>query len=222
MRGVAEKLLTGNPKLKAWESRGKTIHLRILGGGDMEFYEDFSAITGRYEPIPGFEEYYITEFGEVYSTKPVGIGKRHKLHKVLPKNPGKANKYFNVILCKDGVHYTKSIHRLVAESFVDGYFDGAVVNHIDGDNRNNIASNLEWTTTKDNIHKSYMTSGIGAVRNCLTWVLYNPNGEEVGRFAGNNLLKKYIKENDIDCSPETIVKYGESKGYKIEKVNCKL
>lgn len=50
----------------------------------------------------------------------------------------------------DGKYKTVSVHRLVAEHFVDGYFDGAVVNHIDGDKTNNISSNLEWCTRSEN------------------------------------------------------------------------
>lgn len=50
----------------------------------------------------------------------------------------------------DGKYKTVSVHRLVAEHFVDGYFNGAVVNHIDGDKTNNASSNLEWCTRSEN------------------------------------------------------------------------
>lgn len=43
------------------------------------------------------------------------------------------------------------VHRIVAKYFVDGWFDGAVVNHIDGNKHNNNYENLEWITQKDNI-----------------------------------------------------------------------
>ena len=35
------------------------------------------------------------------------------------------------------------VHRLVAEAFVPGYFNGAIVNHIDENPANNCADNLE-------------------------------------------------------------------------------
>jgi hypothetical protein len=45
-------------------------------------------------------------------------------------------------------HY---IHRLVALAFVAGYRDGLCVNHKDLNRNNNHASNLEWTTHRENL-----------------------------------------------------------------------
>ena len=42
------------------------------------------------------------------------------------------------------------VHTLVAENYVDGYFEGAVVDHIDRNPFNNKASNLRWVTQKEN------------------------------------------------------------------------
>ena len=46
------------------------------------------------------------------------------------------------------------IHRLVAEAFCFKPEGCNVVNHIDFDKRNNKASNLEWTTQKENVFHS--------------------------------------------------------------------
>lgn len=176
---------------------------------------DFSDIKGEYKQINGFDDYYITEHGDVYSTRPIGYGGSTKLRKLKPKNPGKKNKYYNIILCKDGLKYTKSIHRLVAEHFVDGYFEGAVVNHIDGNNRNNDASNLEWTTTRDNVVKSYSTSGLGAKRNYKIWRLYDKDGKYIETFTSHMSLKSYILSNNIDASPSQLIKCRNSRGYTV-------
>jgi len=178
---------------------------------------EFSEINGRYKEIPGFKDYYITEYGDVYSTRLRGAEKEPHLHKLKPKNPGKRDKYLNIILCRDDGQYTKSIHRLVAECFVEGYFDGAVVNHIDGDNRNNSANNLEWTTTKDNIRKSYITSGKSAKRNYKVWELFNPVKELLGVFYSHMELTEYIKSNNLDTSPTQLVKVGNSRGFTVNK-----
>lgn len=180
---------------------------------------EFEDIKGRYKQIEGFEDYYITEFGDVYSTRPLGAGKEHKLRKLKPCEPGRSDKYLNVKFNVNGLQKTEMIHRLVAKYFVDGYFDGAVVNHIDGNNRNNRADNLEWVTVKDNVHCSYKTSGIGATRNYKLWELISPEGKSLGVFVGNNNLQKYVIENGLDASPSFLVKTGRSRGYTIKKMD---
>lgn len=42
------------------------------------------------------------------------------------------------------------VHHLVAKHFCDGYKDGLVVNHKDGNKLNNCAENLEWVTRSEN------------------------------------------------------------------------
>lgn len=167
--------------------------------------------------IIGFEDYYISNLGNVYSERLRGWEKEHRLRKLKPKNPGKKQKYLNIILCRDGEQVTKSIHRLVAEYFVDGYFDGAVVNHIDGNNRNNSADNLEWVTTKTNIHKSYSTSGKNQIRNFKTWRLFDPDGRQIGEFQSHFDMESFVKHSNIDAKPTMLTKHGKSNGYTVEK-----
>lgn len=45
------------------------------------------------------------------------------------------------------------VHRVVAEAFVTGWFDGATVDHIDGDRSNNHYTNLVWITQGENSRK---------------------------------------------------------------------
>ena len=42
------------------------------------------------------------------------------------------------------------VHILVAENYINGYFEGAVVDHIDRNPFNNTATNLRWVTQKEN------------------------------------------------------------------------
>jgi hypothetical protein len=178
---------------------------------------DFSIINVNYKPIPDFPDYYVTEAGDIYSTKLRNGDKERRLRKLAPKTSKRSDKYFNIILCKDGREYTKQIHRLVAENFVDGYFDGAVVNHIDGNNKNNNASNLEWTTIADNVHKSYATSGVPAKRNFKVWKLYDSSGNLVGTFYSHFELFDFIKTNNLNIAPEQLIKNCFSRGYYIIK-----
>lgn len=176
-------------------------------------------IDCKYTKVVGFEDYYITEKGDVYSARLRGKEKVPHIHKLKPKNPGRDDKYLSIVLCTDGGQVTKSIHRLVAEHFVDGYFDGAVVNHKDGNNRNNCSDNLEWVSQRENILKSYKTSGLDQTRNYMWWSLIDRDGALIGTFKGHNELKKYLEASDIDISPSSLIKYGKCNGYTIEKRN---
>lgn len=183
---------------------------------------ELTDINERYSQIDGFPDYYITESGRIFSKRLRGYEKSPKLHELKPKNPGKDNKYLNIILCNDRGQYTKSIHRLVAEYFVPGYFDGAVVNHIDGNNRNNSYDNLEWVTQNENIHKSYITSQKDQTRNYMIWDLFDPDGKLINSFVGHNQLEKYICDNHIDTSPSSLTRNGCSRGYTIQKYKTTL
>ena len=58
--------------------------------------------------------------------------------------------YPAVCLASDGKYKDYMIHRLVAEAFIPNPGDKPEVNHLDGDKKNNIVSNLEWVTSKEN------------------------------------------------------------------------
>lgn len=51
--------------------------------------------------------------------------------------------------------HSRSIHRLVAESFIGPCPGGMEVNHRDGVKANNVPSNLEYTTHSQNIQHAY-------------------------------------------------------------------
>lgn len=46
------------------------------------------------------------------------------------------------------------MHLYVAKAWVDGWFEGAEINHKDYDRNNYHADNLEWVTHKDNVDYS--------------------------------------------------------------------
>tara|TARA_R110000782_G_C14819205_1_gene413790 strand:- start:11158 stop:11595 length:438 start_codon:yes stop_codon:yes gene_type:complete len=57
--------------------------------------------------------------------------------------------YCQVALCENGVHTSFLLHRLIAKCFVDGYQDGLIVSHLDGNKLNNNAANLQWRKRRE-------------------------------------------------------------------------
>ncbi len=94
-------------------------------------------------PVTGFEGYYeVSILGRVKNSRRGSLIKSH------PDKDG----YLRV---RFFIHNTKtkhSIHRLVANAFIPKHSPELQVNHIDGDKFNNAAPNLEWVTSRQNIH----------------------------------------------------------------------
>jgi hypothetical protein len=88
--------------------------------------------------IEGFERYFVSCHGRVYSTVRSG-----RLLKQTVSNNG----YKIVSLMKLGESRAKKhfVHRLVASAFLEQK-NLPTVNHIDGDKLNNVIENLEWCT----------------------------------------------------------------------------
>lgn len=173
-------------------------------------------INAPYKQIDGYDEYYITNTGDVYANRTREVGWQG-LRKLSPRGINNNKRYLQVCLSdKNGKKYHQ-IHRLVAKHFCDGYFDGAVVNHKDGNIHNNHYTNLEWITQAENVRKSYTSSGVNQVRNYYVYELRNPQNELISTFIGRNQAIKYIKEHNIDASASSLIRHGNSRGYTLQK-----
>lgn len=90
----------------------------------------------------------IEDYGCLYEVS--NLGRIRDLHGNI-KPMYKQNKgYYCLSLYYNGKTYHPTIHRLVANAFLDKVEGYNQINHIDGDKSNNKAENLEWTNQRLN------------------------------------------------------------------------
>lgn len=108
----------------------------------------------KFKIIKEFPKYLIGIDGSIFSLYTKRILKHH-LHR---------DGYPQIILCKDGKHFTKQIHRLVAKTFIKNKNNYPCVNHIDGNKLNNNIFNLEWCSYSQNTKHAI---SLGLIKNTL-------------------------------------------------------
>lgn len=87
--------------------------------------------------------YEISTFGRIRNNKKI----------LKPKITKKG--YLEISLWDGKKHYSKRLHRLVAETFIPKLENKNIINHIDGNKQNNRVENLEWCTQQENIQHAY-------------------------------------------------------------------
>ena len=98
-----------------------------------------------WKDIPGYENYQISNLGNVKSLNYLRTGKEKLL------KPGLSSSgYYFVPLCKNGEKKYFRVHRLVALAFIPNPDNKPCVDHINGDRLDNREKNLRWCTNKEN------------------------------------------------------------------------
>ena len=90
--------------------------------------------------VIGYPNYLIYPDGKVWSKNV----KRYLKEKI------NRHGYLHVELCKDGIHKTHRIHRLVAEHYIPNPDNKKCVDHINRDKKDNRIENLRWATHSEN------------------------------------------------------------------------
>lgn len=161
----------------------------------------------QWKDILGYEGIYqINEYGFVKSLSRVinnngsYSGKIKKNERILKHSINRYG-YCVITLQKNGVRAFKSIHRLVAETFIDNPNNYKEVNHKDLNKTNNHISNLEWCNRSQNINhyynNSYKTSKYKGISYSLernkwcAYVDFNKKRISLGRFNSEDEAYDY-------------------------------
>lgn len=111
------------------------------------------SITEEWKDIKGYEGFYqVSNLGNVRSVERIvcySDGRKFKYHSQKRKF-GVNDGYLFVPLTKDQKAKNRYVHRLVAEAFIDNPYNKKYINHKDYNRANNVYTNLEWVTAKEN------------------------------------------------------------------------
>jgi len=124
--------------------------------------------------IEGFSDYWIGNFGNIYSTHyktknksklelPSGL---RKIKLSIGKETSRRYDYAN-IYTNDGYRASIRVHRLVYQyhnTEGDCLREGFIIDHIDGNKKNNHISNLRQITQQDNIIAYYKSKKLNEVK----------------------------------------------------------
>lgn len=135
----------------------------------IDYNEEFIPITDNQVKDIQENRYLVSNYGRIYDSK---------REKFISQKPDKDGYMTCSLICNNG-YSKRKVHRVELSSFqYKEDFENYQVNHKDGIHDNNMISNLEWVTAKENSDHAMLFS------------LHNMNGE-------NNPNSK-LSENDVN------------------------
>lgn len=138
--------------------------------------------------VPKYEDYIVDIFGNVYKIS--GCKKLSQFN---------SNKYRQVLL-RDRLKHKRSIkgvHQVVAMSFLDNYFDGSVIHHIDENPKNNNVLNLECMTKSDHCkHHARSENFTNYIKEHGVWNKGRTMSDEFRQHCRESALKRHRQKRN--------------------------
>ena len=181
----------GNETRIATYRIGKTISCGCELPEGRRFQKVINLDGEEWRTIPGFEKYMVSNKGRVKSSFYYVNGSERIMRQTEELG------YMRVALVCGEERFSKRVHRLVAEAFVENPDGKPEVNHIDGNKKNNCVENLEWVTPAENSKHAFES---GLKENVRKWAV------KMGKQYGG----KYVAERKKRPVVVTNIKTGES------------
>lgn len=168
-----------------------------------------------WKPVVGYENYYeVSNTGKVRGfDKIVNFGNRKRLIKChILKGCINFHGYHVVSLSKNGKKTKHTVHRLVAEAFIQNPNNLPCINHKDEVKTNNHVSNLEWCTQKYNMDYSRVWKKSAESRSKPV-IQLTLNGEFVNEYKSGWEAERQTGISQGNISSCCLGKYKSSGGY---------
>jgi len=167
-----------------------------------DWYNDKIHLDEEWRDVIGYEgDYQVSNYGR-FRTLPRMINhsatgynfRKGVIHEYRPDG----DTHIQVQLWRDGRFKQFELHRLIAEVFIPNPENKPQINHIDGNKRNNVISNLEWCTPQENtLHalRTGLASGDGRPKpvRCITTGVVYSSIAEAARCC--NIYRQSINES---------------------------
>ena len=175
-----------------------------------------------WKDIKDFEGLYqISNLGNIKS-----LPKKHNLkngHSYIQKEqilkPFKNNKgYLQIALVKNGKHYKRQVHNLVATTFIENPNNYIEINHKDENPSNNCVDNLEWCS---HIYNSNYGNRNKKISKALEKKInqYDLNGNFIKTWNSQLEIQKELKIPQANISAVIRGIYKQTHGYRWEVAN---
>ena len=129
--------------------------------------------------------------------------------------------YLQVKLYENKKNYYKRVHRIVAEHFIPNPNNLPQVNHVNGDKRDNVASNLEWIDNKSNTQHGYDIGLYHSDKRSIKIEVYDLNNEYINTYKSIRETANILKINRKTLSRILFDDKENNYNYKFKAIDLK-